>query len=189
MYSYDQVLTDVRTVYEQLTGLPVPKADPKNPRFPLPAGVDPISLVQSEINYLNLFLVNSGISLRLSKVPTWAPPAEICESPQQYVISLDLAGLKESDISIQGLDGAVVVKGARNFRKKSEDVQCLSSERTYGAFERAFHLPPYLRTQELHTRLSDGILEIIIPKEGPAAGLKKKQTAQESESKPGSVKQ
>ena len=30
MYSYDQVLTDVTQVYEQLTGRPAPKADLKN---------------------------------------------------------------------------------------------------------------------------------------------------------------
>jgi hypothetical protein len=33
MYSYDQVLTDVRQVYEQLTGLQAPKVDPKNLDF------------------------------------------------------------------------------------------------------------------------------------------------------------
>jgi len=40
MYSYDQVLTDVRQVYEQLTGLPAPKIDVKKPRFPLPGSAD-----------------------------------------------------------------------------------------------------------------------------------------------------
>src|SRR5262249_53129201 len=49
MYSYDQVLTDVKDVYEQLTGLPAPDIDIKKPRFPLPKGVNPVGLVQSEI--------------------------------------------------------------------------------------------------------------------------------------------
>jgi hypothetical protein len=99
MYSYDQVLTDVRQVYEQLTGLPAPKIDVKTPRFPLPASVDPAALVQSEINYLNLYLVNSGLSLRLSKTPTWAPPAEVYETPRDYVVNIELAGLRENDVS------------------------------------------------------------------------------------------
>lgn len=170
MYSYDQVLTDVRQVYEQLTGLPTPKTDPKNPRFPLPAGVDPVSLVQSEINYLNLFLVNSGISLRLSKVPTWMPQAEIYETPQQYVVSLDLAGLKENEIDVQRINGSVVVRGARRFRKKSEDAQYLSSERCYGAFERIFPLPPYVGPKDFETRFADGVLEVTIPKNPKGAG-------------------
>src|ERR1043166_2579085 len=48
MYSYDQVLTDVREVYEQLTGLPAPKVDVKKPRFPLPKGIDPVALHQGD---------------------------------------------------------------------------------------------------------------------------------------------
>jgi HSP20 family molecular chaperone IbpA len=167
MYSYDQVLTDVRQVYEQLTGLPAPKTDPKNPRFPLPAGVDPVPLVQSEINYLNLFLINSGISLRLSKVPTWLPTAEVYENPQQYVINLDLAGLKETDIEVQRIDGSVVVRGTRRFRKKSEDARYLTSERCYGAFERVFPLPPYIGSKDFETKFADGVLEVSIPKTNP----------------------
>ena len=61
MYSYDQVLTDVKDVYEQLTGLPAPEIDVKKPRYPLPKGINPVSLVQSEINQLNNYLINTGI--------------------------------------------------------------------------------------------------------------------------------
>src|SRR5215467_11300728 len=90
MYSYDRVLSDVRQVYEQLNGVKAPRIDPRNPRFPLPKGVDPVSLVQSEINYLNLFLLNSGMSLRLSRIPAWTPNSEVFETSKEYVIDLEL---------------------------------------------------------------------------------------------------
>jgi hypothetical protein len=76
MYSYDQVLADVKDVYEQLTGLPAPEIDIKKPRFPLPKGINPVGLVQSEINQLNMCLINSGVSWRLAKSPAWAPPTK-----------------------------------------------------------------------------------------------------------------
>ena len=117
MYSYDQVLTDVRQVYEQLTGLPAPKIDTKNPRFPFPAGADSASLVQSEINYLNLFLINSGLSLRLSRTPTWAPPAEVYETPRDYVVLLEVPGLAEEDFSVHVINNTLIVRGARRFRR------------------------------------------------------------------------
>lgn len=164
MYSYDQVLTDVRQVYEQLTGLPAPKIDVKNPRFPLPGAADPAALVQSEINYLNLYLINSGLSLRLSKTPTWAPLAEIYETPKNYVICLEVSGLSDEDVSCQVVNNTLIVRGARRFRRVSEDSKYHLSERVYGAFERLFPLSSDVRSDELRTKFSDGILEIAIPK-------------------------
>src|SRR6266545_2854181 len=60
MYSYDQVLTDVKDVYEQITGLPAPEIDIKKPRYPLPKGINPVALVQSEINQINSILTVRG---------------------------------------------------------------------------------------------------------------------------------
>ena len=164
MYSYDQVLTDVRQVYEQLTGLPAPKIDVKNPRFPLPGSADPAALVQSEINYLNMYLINSGLSLRLSKTPTWAPAAEVYETPQHYIVNIEVAGLVEEDVTCQVMNNTLIVSGSRRFRRVSEDARYHASERVYGAFERLFPLPRYVQPDKLKTNFANGILEIAIPK-------------------------
>ena len=181
MYSYDQVLTDVRQVYEQLTGLPAPKIDVKSPRYPLPGSVDPAALVQREINYLNLYLVNSGLSLRLSKTPTWAPAAEVYETPRDYVVNIDLAGLRESDVSCQVINNTLIVSGSRRFRRVSEDSKYHASERAYGVFERLFPLPSHLQLDKLRTRLADGVLEVQIPKVEVAA--RADETAEASRAK------
>ena len=73
MYSYDQVLTDVKDVYEQITGLPAPEIDIKKARYPLPKGINPVALVQSEIIQLNMCLINSGVSWRLANVTMFKP--------------------------------------------------------------------------------------------------------------------
>ena len=164
MYSYDQVLTDVRQVYEQLTGLPAPKIDVKKPRFPLPGSADPAVLVQTEINYLNMYLINSGLSLRLSKTPTWAPAAEVYETPLDYVVNLEIAGLTEDEVSCQVINNTLIVSGSRRFRRVSEESKYHASERAYGAFERLFPLPSYVQPEKLKTKLSNGVLEISIPK-------------------------
>src|SRR5262245_26793691 len=169
-YSYDQVLTDVREVYEQLTGLPAPKVDVKKPRFPLPREVDPMALVQSEINYLNLHLINSGISMRLSKSPSWTPLAEIYETPRELVINLELAGLVKDDVTVTQINNILIVRGARRFRRVSEEAQYHRSERIYGAFERIFPLPGYIQADNMRLNFSDGILVITVPKAEAAAG-------------------
>lgn len=164
MYSYDQVLTDVRQVYEQLTGLPAPQIDVKNPRFPLPGSADPAALVQSEINYLNMYLINSGLSLRLSKTPTWAPAAEVYETQQHYIVNIEVAGLTEEEVSCQVINNTLIVSGSRRFRRVSEEARYHASERVYGTFERLFPLPRYVQPDKLKTTFANGILEIAIPK-------------------------
>jgi|SRR6185503_20775452 HSP20 family molecular chaperone IbpA len=164
MYSYDQVLTDVRHVYEQLTGLPAPKIDVKNPRFPLPGSADPAAFVQSEINYLNMYLINTGLSLRLSKTPTWAPAAEVYETPRDYIITIEVAGLSEEEVSCQVINNTLIVSGTRRFRRTSEEARYHASERAYGAFERLFPLPNHVQPEKLRTRFANGMMEITIPK-------------------------
>jgi HSP20 family molecular chaperone IbpA len=151
-------------VYEQLTGLPAPRIDVKNPHFPLPGSADPAALVQSEINYLNMYLVNSGLSLRLSKTPTWAPAAEVYETPRDYIVRIEVAGLAENDVSYQVINNTLIVSGSRQFRRASEEARYHASERVYGAFERLFPLPNHVLPEKLRTKMSDGILEITFPK-------------------------
>ena len=164
MYSYDEVLADVRHVYEQLTGLPAPKVDVKKPQFPLPTGVDPVAYVQREIDYLNLYLVHSGIATRVSRAPSWAPAAEVYETPDAYVIVVELAGVPPETVEVVQRDGTVTVRGTRNFRRVSEDTRYLASDRTYGTFERVFAVPPYVKADKLHKEHADGLLTITFPK-------------------------
>lgn len=169
-YSYDQVLTDVREVYEQLTGLPAPKVDVKNSVFPLPKEVDPVAFVQSEINYLNLHLINSGISLRLSKFPSWTPLADILETTKEFFITLDLPGLTKDDVTVTQSNNTLLVRGARRFKRVSEEAQYHRSERIYGGFERLFPLPDYVRASEPRLNFSEGVLTITLPKTDVTAG-------------------
>jgi len=164
MYSYDEVVADVRHVYEQLTGLPAPKVDVKNPQFPLPVGVDPVAYVQREIDYLNLYLVHSGIATRVSRAPSWAPTAEVYETPDEYVIVVELAGVPAEETETVARDGTVVVRGTRSFRRVSEDARYLASDRTYGTFERLFAYPPYAQAEKMSAELTDGVLTITFPR-------------------------
>ena len=185
MYSYDQVLTDVRQVYEQLTGLPAPKIDVKNPRFPLPYSSDPAALVQSEINYLNMYLINSGLSLRLSKTPTWAPAAEVYETPGDYIVNIEVPGLSEEEVNCQVINNTLIVSGSRRFRRVTEDARYHASERVYGAFERLFPLPRYVNSEKLKTTFAHGMIEIAMPKTEAGVGTGETQETPRTKSSAG----
>lgn len=164
MYSYDQVLTDAKDVYEQLTGLPAPEIDIKKPRYPLPKGVNPIALVQSEINQLNMYLINSGVSWRLSKSPAWVPAAEVFETQDAYVVNMELPGLGQEDVKVTHANNILMARGARRFKKANDEAVYHKSERIYGTFERLFPLPTNAQPERMKNKLINGILQITIPK-------------------------
>jgi HSP20 family molecular chaperone IbpA len=186
MYSYDEVLADVRHVYEQLTGLPAPKVDVKSPQFPLPAGVDPVTYVQREIDYLNLYLVHSGIATRVSRAPSWAPTAEVYETPEEYVIVVELAGVSGEHVDVVQRDATLTIRGTRNFRRVSEDARYLACDRTYGTFERMFAIPPNVKADKLRSELANGLLTITFPKAEP--GAKKQDGREQADQKGGEKK-
>jgi HSP20 family molecular chaperone IbpA len=185
MYSYDEVLADVRHVYEQLTGLPAPTVDLKKPQFPLPSGVDPVAFVQREIDYLNLYLVHSGIATRVSRAPSWAPAAEVYETPSEYAIVVELAGVPEDAVDVVAQDGTVAVRGSRTFRRVSKDARYLASDRTYGVFERLFACPRNLQPDKMRTELADGVLTITFPKAEAAQSRKHDGRTQAADPKGG----
>jgi HSP20 family molecular chaperone IbpA len=188
MYSYDEVLADVRHVYEQLTGLPAPKVDVKSPKFPLPAGVDPVAYVQREIDYLNLYLVHSGIATRVSRAPSWAPTAEVYETPKEYAIVVELAGVPADDVEVVPQATSVTVRGTRNFRRASEDARYLASDRTYGAFERHFAVPPGVHVEKMRSEIGDGLLTITFPKTDAGQSRKHAGHDQSAQQKSGGEK-
>ena len=118
----------------RLTGLPAPEIDIKKARYPLPKGINPVTLVQSEINQLNMCLINSGVSWRLSKSPAWTPPAEVYETQDAYMINVELPGLGQEDVKVTQTNSILTVRGVRRFKKANEDTIYHSSERNYGTF-------------------------------------------------------
>jgi HSP20 family protein len=161
---FDQILNNVRQAYEQVTGLRVPKVDPDNPSFPLPEGVDPVLLVQSELNNLNLLLQNSGYARWISQTPSWSPPAEVYETPDELVINLELAGLTENDVTVEVQNNTLLVQGTRRFTRPQEDSRYFAIERNYGAFARAFSVPESTRAEDVRVSARDGIVRVAISK-------------------------
>ena len=96
--------------------------------------------------------------------PSWAPAAEVYETPRDYIVNLEVAGLAEDEVSFQVINNTLVVRGSRQFRRVSEEARYHASERVYGAFERLFPLPSHVQPEKLQTKLSNGLLEITIPK-------------------------
>ena len=96
--------------------------------------------------------------------PLFAPPADIHETADEFVVKMDLPGVSQKDIKINLTGDALVIRGERTQEKTENGVSRHRVERVYGAFERAFTLPAPLRGDKVKATYKDGVLEIHVPK-------------------------
>lgn len=122
---------------------------------------DPFSLMES------LFNGELGRGEELSN-RTWAPPVDIRETEESYVVTAELPGLSKDDISITLENNILKLSGERRFEKDTKEEEFHRIERSYGSFTRAFSLPSRVTTDNVSADFNDGILTITVPKAAEA---------------------
>jgi HSP20 family protein len=96
--------------------------------------------------------------------PTFVPAADIYETPEEFVVELEVPGYEEQELGIEVSDHMLTVTGERKELKEAEDKAFLLHERLEKLFERRFHLPPEADTGKLTARFEHGVVEIHAPK-------------------------
>lgn len=101
------------------------------------------------------------------------PRVDIAETDQEVVVSADLPGLDEKDISLN-LDGDVLtVQGQRKDEREEKKLNYHLVERSYGEFRRAIQLPAGLDKDHVKATFKKGVLTVTLPKRPEARSHKK----------------
>jgi len=113
----------------------------------------------------NLFdeLFNSRGLFNLSQ-GSWYPQVDIEESENEYVLRMELPGMKKEDLQIAFQDGVLTVSGEKKDSRTSEKTDYHLNERRYGKFERSFRINSEINTEKIEAGFNNGILQIEIPK-------------------------
>ncbi len=96
---------------------------------------------------------------------TMMPLADVRETDEAVVVTMDLPGVEKGDIDITVTDGDLRVVAQREAEKEIEEKDYHRRERTYRKFERMVSLPVAVKIEEAKAKLADGVLEITLPKE------------------------
>lgn len=108
-----------------------------------------------------------GWGQRLSEFLSPASDAQLADD--HYVITVELPGVAEKDMELTVHDGVVTVKGEKKVEREEEGATWYFSERQFGAFSRAFRLPPDADAGAVEADLKDGVLTVTVPKSDPKA--------------------
>jgi len=96
--------------------------------------------------------------------PITLPAADVYETPEEFVVELEVPGFAEKELGIEVSDHTLVVKGERKEVKEEREKAFLLHERLEKAFERRFELPPEADAEKLTATFVNGVLEIHAPK-------------------------
>lgn len=119
--------------------------------------------------------------------PAFTPAADILETTEGFELHLVLPGVKKEAVTIDFLDGQLVVSGARPNPAAAKETAVTAAEATaettpavvaleapaaprfrrtetnYGAFTRSFRLPETVNVKAIAAELTDGILRVTLP--------------------------
>ena len=93
----------------------------------------------------------------------WTPPVDLIETPDRYIVTAELPGMRREDLDIQVHDDRVTISGTRPERAEPFE-QYHRVERGHGSFRRSFQLPVPVDGSRVSADLRDGVLTVICPK-------------------------
>ena len=94
----------------------------------------------------------------------WAPPVDIYETDDAFMLKAELPGFTKEDVSIEIHENRLIIRGERKREIEAKEDQYHRLERAYGRFERAFWLPTTVDAEHIQASFKNGILEMRLPK-------------------------
>jgi HSP20 family protein len=100
---------------------------------------------------------------------SWAPPIDVYETKQGYVITAEVPGLAREQIELAVESARLTIQGRREARPAgaADAVHYHQVERGHGTFKRTFEFTESIDADHVTADLTDGVLTISIPKVPP----------------------
>ena len=95
----------------------------------------------------------------------WCPAADVYRTADGWIVKVDLAGIKPSDVEVT-VDGDVLrVSGSRRDGTCGEGVSHYQLEITYSRFEKMIQFPRSIEHVKIERDYSDGLLTLRLREE------------------------
>jgi len=94
---------------------------------------------------------------------TYVPEVDISESPDSLWLWADMPGVDEQTIEINVADGVLSIEGQVSL-KDYADLSPVYTEYNVGNYARRFTLSNEIDTEHIKARMTNGVLELELPK-------------------------
>jgi HSP20 family protein len=121
-----------------------------------------MSDIQGEVN--RLFDTFLGRPMASAPTRAWLPAVDMHETKDELVLSVEVPGVDEKDVTVSITGDLLTIKGERRAADQAKDQQYLHVERLYGQFERLIQLPMAVQADKVKASYRDGVLQVTLPK-------------------------
>ncbi len=98
--------------------------------------------------------------------PSWVPVADVYDSPEAYLIELEVPGLTRADIDLRVKGRELSVRGERH-PGGGRSAAFHRLERRYGPFARSFRFDADIDAEQVKAEIKNGLLRLTVPKTEP----------------------
>lgn len=93
----------------------------------------------------------------------WIPDLEMHEHDGEFLVRVDLPGMRKEDVDVEVVGQSLVIQGERRQGCESDENGWHHSECRYGSFVRTVPLPENVDPEQIRAEFHDGILELRMP--------------------------
>lgn len=101
----------------------------------------------------------------------WAPPLDLSESKDAFVVKMEIPGLDAKDVKISLQDQILTISGERKREEEKKDERFYRMERSHGAFVRSVRLPSQVDEKKVEAVFANGLMTITMPKTETGKGF------------------
>lgn len=131
---------------------------------PSNAAWDPFRVVRDVFRWDPFREIEAALGGEYRNLGTFAPTFDVKETKEAYIFRADLPGVKDEDLDISLTGSRLTISGHREQEAREQGETYYASERSYGAFSRAFTLPDGTDAENVSAELKNGVLLVNVPK-------------------------
>ena len=104
---------------------------------------------------------------------------DVIDEGNQLRVKMDVPGVKKNEISLNVTDNSIEMKAGHKESSEEKKKNYLRKERSEVSYYRTLPLPENVVSGKAKAKMTDGVLEVILPKEKPTPKPKKRSISVE----------
>jgi HSP20 family protein len=92
------------------------------------------------------------------------PTLDLAATDKEYTISVELPGVKASEVKLELVNDTLKVSGEKRQEKEEKDKDFYKMERSYGSFQRVLSLPEDADQENIKAAFKNGVMTITLPR-------------------------
>ena len=116
----------------------------------------------SEISFSGLHAIGWQVGIHSY---AWSPPTDVFETDASFIVRLEVAGMCQSDFSIDVENNFLIISGVRSEPPDRRTYHQM--EIRFGEFSTAIEIPAGADVSKTQADYEDGFLNIVLPKIKP----------------------